>query len=80
MLNIAARTPEDGPQGNPFGEMLAFETLTLCPIETRCLERSLLRTDEIEWLDRYHATVASRLAPRLTGDALAWLLARTAPF
>ena len=80
VLNIAARTPEDGPQGNPFGEMLAFETLTLCPIETRCLERSLLRTDEIEWLDRYHATVASRLAPRLTGDALAWLLARTAPF
>jgi Xaa-Pro aminopeptidase len=79
VLNVPARTPEDGPQGNPFGEMLAFETLTLCPIDTRCIERSLLRDDEIDWLNGYHATVRERLAPRCQGDALAWLLTRTEP-
>jgi Xaa-Pro aminopeptidase len=79
VLNVPARTPEDGPQGNRFGEMLAFETLTLCPIDTRCIERSLLRDDEIDWLNRYHATVRERLAPRCQGDALDWLLTRTEP-
>jgi Xaa-Pro aminopeptidase len=49
---------------NEFGEFLAFETLTLCPIDTRCIERSLLRADEIAWLNAYHATVRERLAPR----------------
>ena len=79
VLNVPARTPEDGPQGNRFGEMLAFETLTLCPIDTRCIERSLLRDDEIDWLNRYHATVRERLAPRCQGDARDWLLTRTEP-
>ena len=59
--------------------MLAFETLTLRPIDTRCIERSLLRDDEIDWLNRYHATVRERLAPRCQGDALDWLLTRTEP-
>ena len=62
-----------------FGEFLAFETLTLCPIDTRCIERSLLRDDEVAWLDAYHAEVRRRLAPRVTGDALAWLIERTEP-
>ncbi|HET9822429.1 MAG TPA: aminopeptidase P family protein [Burkholderiaceae bacterium] len=61
-----------------FGEFLDFETLTLCPIDTRCIERSLLRADEIDWLNAYHATVRERLAPRVAGDALAWLETRTA--
>jgi Xaa-Pro aminopeptidase len=62
-----------------FGEFLEFETLSLCPIDTRCIERSLLQGDEIEWLNAYHAIVRERLAPRVNGDALAWLEARTAP-
>lgn len=72
VLNVAGPSTE-------FGEFLDFETLTLCPIDTRCIERSLLRTDEIAWLDGYHATVRERLVPRLHGDALAWLQARTQP-
>ncbi len=66
-------------EGNEFGEFLAFETLTLCPIDTRCIERSLLRDDEVAWLDAYHAEVRRRLVPRVGGDALAWLIARTQP-
>lgn len=75
VLNVVAATPEDGR----FGEFLAFETLTLCPIDTRCIDRSLLRADEIAWLNAYHATVRERLAPRVGGDALAWLIERTQP-
>jgi Xaa-Pro aminopeptidase len=67
-----------GPR-NEFGEFLDFETLTLCPIDTRCIDRTLMRTDEIAWLNDYHVTVRERLAPRLAGAALAWLTERSAP-
>jgi Xaa-Pro aminopeptidase len=61
----------------PFGEFLEFETLTLCPIDTRCIQKDLLRSDELEWLNAYHATVRARLRPLLSGAGLAWLLTRT---
>jgi len=75
VLNVAIDTPEK----NAFGEMLEFETLTLCPIATSCIDASLLRADEIAWLNDYHATVRARLQPLVSGPALAWLLARTEP-
>ncbi|RIZ39932.1 aminopeptidase P family protein [Pseudomonas putida] len=62
-----------------FGDFLQFETLTLCPIDTRCLLPELLTKEEVEWLNGYHACVHERLAPLLQGDALAWLEMRTAP-
>ncbi|MCP1638226.1 aminopeptidase P family protein [Kerstersia gyiorum] len=62
-----------------FGDFLAFETLTLCPIDTRCMDISLLREDELRWLDGYHADVRQRLAPLLQGEALHWLEQRTEP-
>lgn len=61
-----------------FGEFLRFETLTLCPIDTRCLQPSLLTQDERDWLNAYHAEVRQRLSPLLQGAALAWLNTRTA--
>ena len=61
-----------------FGEFLKFETLTLCPIDSRCLEPSLLTQDEREWLNAYHAEVRQRLSPLLQGAALEWLNTRTA--
>jgi len=73
LLNVAVDTAEAGQ----FGEMLAFETLTLCPIDARCIDLGLLRPDEIAWLNDYHATVRARLAPLVDGAALAWLLLRT---
>lgn len=62
-----------------LGEFLCFETLTLCPIDTRCIDASLLREDEIVWLDDYHAMVRERVGPLVEGAARDWLLARTAP-
>jgi len=61
-----------------FGEFLNFETLTLCPIDSRCLEPSLLTEEEREWFNGYHAEVRERLSPLLEGEALAWLQVRTA--
>ena len=56
-----------------FGDFLRFETLTLCPIDRRCIDTSLLRQDERSWIDAYHRRCAERLAPLLTGPALDWL-------
>ena len=79
VLNVPAASL--APEGvTEFGEFLEFETLTLCPIDTRCIERGLLWQDEIDWLNRYHATVRERLSPLVSGAALAWLVQRTAPF
>ncbi|MCC8396416.1 aminopeptidase P family protein [Paraburkholderia sp. MMS20-SJTR3] len=72
VLNVAAEKTE-------FGDFLKFETLTLCPIDTRCIELSLLRDDERTWLNAYHETVRTRLSPHVSGDAKAWLELRTQP-
>jgi Xaa-Pro aminopeptidase len=70
VLNVPAQSGE-------FGDFLKFETLTLCPIDARCIEQSLMREDEIDWLNAYHAEVKRRLTPLVAGDALAWLERRT---
>ncbi|MEN9419971.1 MAG: hypothetical protein RI988_3592 [Pseudomonadota bacterium] len=77
--NLVMNVPATTPEGSTFAEMLEFETLTLCPIDTRCIDRALLREDEVAWLNGYHATVRERLLPLVEGDARAWLLARTEP-
>ncbi|MFL6695981.1 MAG: M24 family metallopeptidase C-terminal domain-containing protein, partial [Vitreoscilla sp.] len=59
---------------------LEFETLTLCPIDTRCIEPGMLSADDVAWLNAYHATVRERLLPLVDGDAKAWLIKRTEPF
>jgi Xaa-Pro aminopeptidase len=77
--NLVMNVPATTAEGGTFAEFLAFETLTLCPIDTRCIDISLLRADEVDWLNAYHATVRERLSPRVGPQALAWLQARTAP-
>jgi len=72
LLTVPGQTTE-------FGSFLDFETLTLCPIDTRCIERDLLSRDEADWLNRYHTTVRSRLAPHVAGAAADWLQAGTRP-
>ncbi|MEX8520144.1 MAG: M24 family metallopeptidase [Leptothrix sp. (in: b-proteobacteria)] len=71
VLNVPSRVSDE------FGAYLEFETLTLCPIDTRCIDLALLRDDERAWLNTYHAEVRQRLAPLLDGAAHAWLLRRT---
>jgi Xaa-Pro aminopeptidase len=77
--NLVMNVPANTPEGGTFGEFLEFETLTLCPIDTRCIVRELLSAEDVTQLNGYHATVRARLAPRVAGDALAWLNERTEP-
>lgn len=72
--NLVLTTPA---AANVFGEFLKFETLTLCPIDTRCIKASMLTASEKEWLNDYHAHVFERLRPRVDGSALDWLIERT---
>ncbi|WP_435638863.1 aminopeptidase P family protein [Carnimonas bestiolae] len=76
--NLVANRPLESADGE-FGEFLTFETLTLCPIDTRPIEPSLLNAEEIEWLNRYHAEVRERLAPKLEGKVSEWLERVTQP-
>jgi len=77
VLNVAAESLGAGGRTD-FAEFLEFETLTLCPIDTRCIERALMRPDEIGWLNAYHARVRERLSPLVDGAARDWLVERTA--
>ena len=70
-------TTRDGE--TDFGEFLKFETLTLCPIDTRLVESSLLNRAELEWLNAYHRRVYDELSPMLEEADCAWLEARTRP-
>jgi len=81
VLNVKAEAAiADAQAGTPeFGEYLRFETLSLCPIDTRCIDLSLMSNEDLAWLNTYHAEVRARLSPLVQGDALAWLEARTQP-
>ncbi|MBH1985964.1 MAG: aminopeptidase P family protein [Burkholderiales bacterium] len=81
VLNVpVAPTLPDAEPGTPeHGSYLAFETLSLCPIDTRCIDLSLMRADEVQWLNGYHAEVRRRLSPLVSGEALRWLDMRTQP-
>jgi Xaa-Pro aminopeptidase len=57
----------------------AFETLTLAPIDIRLVEPAMMTTEEIAWLDAYHARVRDSLAPLLDAQTRDWLIAATAP-
>jgi len=59
--------------------MLGFETLTCCPIERALIAPELLNEDELAWLNAYHAMVAEKLGPLLTGEDKAWLESKCSP-
>ncbi len=60
-------------------DMLAFETLTLAPIDRRLVLREELSDEEAAWLDAYHARVLAEIGPQLDPAARSWLEEATAP-
>ena len=54
---------------NAFGKFLAFETLTLCPIDVRPIDFALLTAEEKAWLNNYHDSVRTTLMPLLNDAA-----------
>lgn len=62
-----------------FGEFLKFDSLTLCPIDTVPIDKSMLLQEEIDWLNDYHARVYRELSPHLNDEEKAWLKDATLP-
>uniref|UniRef100_A0A336MJJ6 CSON002645 protein n=2 Tax=Culicoides sonorensis TaxID=179676 RepID=A0A336MJJ6_CULSO len=60
---------------------LTFETITMCPIQTKMIDVSLLTENELQTLNNYHALVFNTLKPLLEkiGDhrTLEWLTRET---
>ena len=69
----------EDPRDSDLEPMLAFETLTLAPIDTRLVEPALMTADEIAWLDGYHARVRETLMPLVDEETRAFLERATAP-
>lgn len=56
-------------ESTEFGDFLRFDTLTLCPIDTKAIDKSLLNPEEINWLNNYHQRVFEELSP-IVGEEL----------
>lgn len=59
------------------GKFYNFETVTLCPIDTKPIKIDMLAKEEREWLNSYHKTVYEKLAPKLNQSMKDWLLKKT---
>ncbi len=57
--------------------MLAFETITLAPIDTRLVDVAMLSSDERNWLNAYHRRVHDAHANGLASEARRWLMQAT---
>ncbi|WP_438764789.1 aminopeptidase P family protein [Kushneria sp. TE3] len=77
--NLVANRAVESADAVTEDTFLEFETLTLCPIDTRLIDPTLLRDDEILWLNDYHRTVFERLAQGLDEDTRDWLAKKTRP-
>lgn len=64
---------------NEFGKFLKFEPLTWCHFEKDLLDKTLLSSEEIDWINSYHQKVYELLCPELDGKTEAWLKEKTGP-
>jgi Xaa-Pro aminopeptidase len=60
-------------ESTEFGDFLCFDTLTLCPIDTKAIDVNLLAPEEKEWLNTYHQRVYEELSPRLNDELKSFL-------
>lgn len=58
---------------NEFGKFMGFKEFTLCPYELRAINKELLNSEEIQWINDYHKKVFNTLSPYLNEDETAWL-------
>jgi Xaa-Pro aminopeptidase len=56
-----------------FGDFYTFETLTICPIETKSINISMINSEEIKWLNDYHRFVYDSLSPYLEKEEVEYL-------
>lgn len=61
-----------------WGKFLGFENLTMCPIDTRAVDPTMLTVSDKKWLNDYHKEVFSKLSPFLNKEQKGWLKKMTA--
>ena len=76
--NLELIVPHKAPAGAEK-KLLAFEALTLAPLDRRLVLPSMLSLEELDWLDTYHARVRAEIASLVDGEARDWLVAATEP-
>ena len=62
-----------------YGSFYCFETITLYPIDTTLIDKTMLAPDEKNWLNQYHQKVLDELSPRLNEEELLWLKDKCKP-
>jgi len=60
-----------------FGDFYGFESLSLCPIDTKPVIKELLREEEVQWLNEYHNRCYKELSKYLDGKDLEYLKEKT---
>ena len=60
-----------------YGSFYKFETFTLVPIDTNCIDKSLLTVEEINWINSYHKKVFEMVSPLVSDKASKWLFKKT---
>lgn len=60
-----------------FGTFLKFDTLSLCYIDKKLIDRNLLSNDELLWINSYHTMVYEKLGPLLNSEEKNWLWEKT---
>ncbi len=68
----------EDPQPGDERDMLAFDTITLAPLDQKLIDAALLTDQERDWVNDYHARVQAALAPQLVAGARDWVQAATA--
>ena len=57
---------------------LAFQTITLAPLEKKLIKESFLTKSEIRWINNYHSEVKKKLLPCMNKNQAEWLKEETA--
>jgi Xaa-Pro aminopeptidase len=62
-----------------FGKFLAFDTLTLCPIDKKLINLKLLTEEELRWLNDYHERIITEIGHYFEPAVLEWLKIQCSP-
>jgi Xaa-Pro aminopeptidase len=72
-------TIKDNALSSRESDFYAFETLTLCPIDIKLIDKTLLTAQEIAFLNDYHMLIRQTLLPLVDEEAKVWLEQATQP-
>ncbi len=74
--NLIVVTP-GAPVAGGECEMMAFETITMAPINLDLVKAEMLSDDERRWLNDYHAHVRKKIGPHIPDGIKDWFEAAT---